>query len=86
MPTAPRRDSTTRRRLPPRPTFAPEAVVVAPTHTDEARARRDSERALAAADRESRFLISELKRVLGVTATCIGMLVVLAILQRLQQG
>lgn len=87
MPTAPRRDSTTRRRLPPRPTFDPEAAVLAaPTQTDEARARRDNERALAAADRESRFLVSELKRVASVTATCIGMLVVLAILQRLQQG
>ena len=32
------------------------------------------------------FLVSELKRVASVTATCIGMLVVLAILQRLQQG
>lgn len=36
------------------------------------------------AERESRFLVSELKRVAGVTATCIGMLVVLAILQRMQ--
>jgi len=72
--------------LPPRPTFAAETVTAHPAPTDDARVRRDTERALASADRESRFLISELKRVVGVTATCIGMLVVLAILQRLQAG
>ncbi len=52
--------------------------------TDEARLKRDAERALVAAERESRFLVSELKRVGGVTLTCVGMLIVLAILQRMQ--
>lgn len=51
---------------------------------DEARIKRDVERATVAAERESRFLISELKRVGGVTATCVGMLIVLAVLQRMQ--
>ena len=70
--------------MPPRPTFAAEAAPTQPIQTDDARIRRETERALAAADRESRFLVSELKRVVGVTATCVGMLVVLAILQRMQ--
>ncbi len=84
MPASPRRDPAPRRRLPPRPTFASDAQSASIAATEEARFRRDTERALAAADRESRFLVTELKRVAGVTATCVTMLVVLAVLQRLQ--
>ena len=70
--------------MPPRPTFAPDAPSVAARSGDEARLRRETERAMVAAERESRYLMSELKRVAGVTATCIGMLIALAILQRMQ--
>jgi hypothetical protein len=60
-------------------------VDVASAPGDDSRQRRETERAAAAALRESRYLIAELKRVVGVTATCVGMLVVLAILQRMAQ-
>ncbi len=85
MPLSSRRNVTRLpRRLPPRPTFAPDAPAAAAASGDEARQRRDAERAQATAERESRYLIVELKRVAGVTATCVGMLILLAILQRMQ--
>lgn len=79
-----RREPRIPRRLPPRPTFAADAPAVAATSNEEARQRRETERAMQAAERESRYLMSELKRVGAVTATCVGMLVALAILQRVQ--
>jgi hypothetical protein len=83
MPLTPRRrDPATRRRLPPRPTFAATPVEVTLAPGEDARHRRELDRAQVASVRESRYMIAELKRVAGVTATCVGMLVVLAILQR----
>jgi hypothetical protein len=83
MPATPRRDRTIRRRLPPRPTFAASTVEATLAPGDDARHRRETDRAHAAAVRESRYLVAELKRVAGVTATCVGMLVVLAVIQRM---
>lgn len=86
MPTTPRRrDPSARRRLPPRPSYAASRMDVAQPPGDETRQRREVERAAVAALRESRYLVAELKRVVGVTATCVGMLIVLAILQRVSQ-
>ena len=85
MPTSPRRRDPSARRLPPRPTFATPAIEVTVAPGEDARQRREAERAAAAALRESRYMIAELKRVVGVTATCVGMLVVLAIVQRMSR-
>ena|SRR5688500_3212987 len=80
-----RRDPAARRRLPPRPAFATTVAEVSTTAGEDARQRREAERAAIAALRESRYLVAELKRVVGVTATCVAMIVVLAILQRVAQ-
>lgn len=86
MPTTPRRrDSGVRRRLPPRPTFAATPVEVTLAPGEDARQRREMERAHAASVRESRYMVAELKRVVGVTTTCVGMLVVLAVIQQMAQ-
>lgn len=79
MPRNPRRRQQ-RRRLPPRPTYsgAPRTEgAQAPT------SRRDS-RPIRYVERESPFLAAELLRVLGVTATCFGLLAVLTIIDRVQ--
>ena len=85
MPRNPRRRRpSTRRSLPPRPTYkdAPE------TPEDERPQRRTSRRRERAAQteyeaRETPYLPAELRRVLGVTAACAGLLGVLAIVDRL---
>jgi len=79
MPRNPRRRPQ-RRALPPRPTYSGAPRV------EEARAstnRRDS-RPVRYVERESPFLAAELLRVLGVTATCFGLLAVLTIIDRVQ--
>jgi len=79
MPRTPRRQSS-RRRLPPRPTYSGAPRVEEPgTHVS----RRDA-RPIRYVERESPLLAAELLRVLGVTATCFGLLAVLAVIDRIQ--
>lgn len=79
MPRNPRRQGQ-RRRLPPRPTYSGAPQVEEPEH---ALSRRDA-RPIRYVERESPLLAAELMRVLGVTATCFGLLAVLTIIDRLQ--
>jgi hypothetical protein len=83
MPRNPRRrQSRTPRRLPPRPTYdrapAPDADATRP-------ATRDSSPSLArrASTRDGGYLASELRRVAGVSAACLGLLALLVVVDRL---
>jgi hypothetical protein len=50
---------------------------------EQAQHRAARERALLIAERESRYLMSEMRRVVMVTSACLGLLAVLAVVQRL---
>ena len=68
--------------MPPRPTYSDspagaEATVVAAPASGVSRPAR-------LVEREAPYLIGELKRVAGVTATCIGLLVILTIVDRMR--
>ena len=80
MPTPNRR--LTRRVAPPRPTYegAPGAEMAAPL----SRSVTDSRRASADVLRQAPYLMAELKRIAGVFSVCIGMLVLLAVVDRLR--
>lgn len=79
MPRTPRRQNP-RRRLPPRPTYSGATRVEEPS----TRTSRQDARPLRYVERESPLLAAELMRVLGVTATCFGLLAVLAVIDRIQ--
>ena len=81
MPDTPRRQLT-RRSLPPRPTYpGASGVEAAPsTQRPNAEARRVTENVL----RQAPYLAAELKRVAGVSAVCIGMLIALTVIDRLR--
>ncbi len=83
MPRSPRRrQSRARRRLPPRPTYdraaGPSVDVDRPATPDTSppAARR-------ASSRDEGYLASELRRVAGVSAACLGLLAVLVVVDRL---
>ena len=79
MPRNPRRQGQ-RRRPPPRPTYSGAPQVAQPNdHMN----RRDA-RPIRYVERESPLLAAELLRVLGVTATCFGLLALLTIIDRVQ--
>jgi hypothetical protein len=84
MPRNPRRRrSTARRSLPPRPTYkdAPEALA------DEAKPRpvrrRAADRQAVTVAREAPYLGAELRRIVGVSAACAGLLAVLVVVDRI---
>ena len=79
MPRNPRRQGQ-RRRLPPRPTYSGAPRIEEP----EAHISRRDARPLRYVERESPLLAAELLRVLGVAATCFGLLAVLVVIDRLQ--
>lgn len=83
MPRSPRRrQSRARRRLPPRPTYdrasVPDVDPARPSTPDPSppQARR-------ASARDEGYLASELRRVAGVSAACLGLLAVLVVVDRL---
>ena len=81
---SPRRRSPGRRRLPPRPTYesaraASEPGVAAAAAPSSAAHARD----VAVAERETRFMIRELRRVAMVSGACFGLLALLTVLDRL---
>ena len=73
----------TRRSLPPRPTYADADVIAAEAVTASGGVRSLS-RPARLVEREAPYLIDELKRVAIVTATCIGLLVMLTIVDRMR--
>lgn len=83
----PRRPTTRgplgRRSLPPSPTYARQHGE--PTEVPAAGQRRQTQsRPARIVEREAPYLIAELRRIGLVTATCIGMLAMLVIVDRLQ--
>ncbi len=80
MPSTPPRRRLTR-VAPPRPTYdgAPLPVAAASEHTS-----RQALRPTAYVAREAVNVKMELRRVAGVTATCFGLLAILAIIDRVQ--
>ena len=86
MPRTPRRRPTARRTLPPRPVIdhvhpASTAAVAASHGPGQQPGSRRVARGLS--EREARLLIADMKRVAVVTATCLGLLVVLVVVDRL---
>ena len=81
MPPTPRR-RLTRRVAPPRPTYvgAPGAEDEPVSHRVSAETRRVNENVL----RQAPYLAAELKRIAGVTSVCLGMLIALAVIDRLR--
>ncbi|TAJ21762.1 MAG: hypothetical protein EPO65_00735 [Dehalococcoidia bacterium] len=81
MPSTPPRRRMTRRVAPPRPTYGGAAAPVAeaPEHIT-----RQALRPTAYVAREAVNVKMELKRVVGVSATCFGLLAVLAIIDRVR--
>ncbi len=79
----PRRPTTRgplgRRSLPPRPTYeqAPVATAAAPDR------RAPVSRPARLVEREAPYLIAELKRIGMVTGTCVGLLMLLVVVDRL---
>jgi hypothetical protein len=78
VPRTPRR--RTPRRLPPRPTYTGAPAVEAEPRRVSARDARPQRYI----ERESPYLAYELRRVLGVTSVCFGLLAVLTVVDRLQ--
>lgn len=80
----PRRPTTRgpqgRRSLPPRPTYdsAPGGATAAPPER-----RSQAVRPARLVEREAPYLIAELKRIAMVTATCVGLLALLVVVDRL---
>ncbi len=72
----------TRRSLPPRPTYegAPGAEAASPTLRQNAEPRRVAENVM----RQAPYLAAELKRIVGVTAVCLGMLAILTVVDRMR--
>ncbi|MEZ4503265.1 MAG: hypothetical protein R3C39_11620 [Dehalococcoidia bacterium] len=86
MSSNPRRRTTSRRRLPPRPTYQGSAPAPASGGGDEgaSRGRHGAhDRAVAAAARESRYMLREMKRVALVSGSCLGLLAILTVVDRL---
>ena len=81
MPSTPRRHLT-RRVAPPRPTYEGASGVEAesPTPRQNAETRRVTGNLL----RQAPYLSAELKRIAGITSICLGMLVVLTIIDRMR--
>lgn len=81
MPRTPHRRLT--RRPPPRPTFE---GVVGPSGDAVLSARQNAEarRVTANTARQAPYLMAELKRVAGVTGVCLGILAVLAVVDRVR--
>lgn len=83
----PRRPTTRgplgRRSLPPSPTYGRTAGAAASTPVAGER-RQTQSRPARIVEREAPYLIAELRRIGLVTATCVGMLAMLVIVDRLQ--
>ncbi|MGE0229600.1 MAG: hypothetical protein AB7I38_07195 [Dehalococcoidia bacterium] len=82
----PRRPTTRgplgRRSLPPSPTYAHAAgAATAPTASER---RPAQSRPARIVEREAPYLLAELRRIALVTGTCVGMLVMLVVVDRLQ--
>lgn len=81
MPSTPPRRRLTRRVAPPRPTYdgAPVPATAAPVrHTT-----REALRPVNYVAREAVNVKMELRRVAGITATCFGLLAILAVIDRM---
>ncbi len=72
-----------RRSLPPRPTYA-DAETIAAEAVAVTGAARGLSRPARLVEREAPYLIDELKRVALVTATCVGLLVLLTVVDRMR--
>jgi hypothetical protein len=86
MSSNPRRRTTSRRRLPPRPTYqgSPAAAASPAVAEGASRGRQPAQdRAAAAAARESRYMMREMRRVALVSGSCLGLLALLTIVDRL---
>ncbi len=80
MPSTPPRRRLTRRVAPPRPTYDGSA----PTAAAPARANtREALRPVNYVAREAVNVKMELRRVAGITATCFGLLAILAVIDRM---
>ncbi|MEZ4552421.1 MAG: hypothetical protein AB7L91_10940 [Dehalococcoidia bacterium] len=83
----PRRPTTRgplgRRSLPPSPTYAHAPGSPAPAPAGSER-RQSQSRPARIVEREAPYLLAELRRIALVTGTCIGMLVMLVVVDRLQ--
>lgn len=82
----PRRPTTRgplgRRSLPPSPTY--DHAPAAPASDAAATRRREAQsRPARLVEREAPYMLAELRRIAYVTATCIGMLVMLVIVDRM---
>jgi len=79
MPNQPPRRRLTRRVAPPRPTYDGAPASVAAPH----RETREALRPVNYVAREAVNVKMELRRVAGITATCFGLLAILAVIDRL---
>ncbi|TAK76254.1 MAG: hypothetical protein EPO16_07475 [Dehalococcoidia bacterium] len=79
MPNTPPRRRLTRRVAPPRPTYDGAPVPAAAGHHETREARRP----VNYVAREAVNVKMELRRVAGISATCFGLLAILAVIDRL---
>ena len=78
MPSTPPRRRLTRRVAPPRPTYDGAPVPETPRHET-----REALRPVNYVAREAVNVKMELRRVAGISATCFGLLAILAVIDRL---
>ena len=79
MPSTPARRRLTRRVAPPRPTYDGVPTTATPARTST----REALRPVNYVTREAVNVKMELRRVAGITATCFGLLAILAVIDRL---